>query len=435
MSPTPDEILALLLSEQTLSEEEIQQHLDALKDPSSDVSKICRELQRNCATWPRIFDAQTNSLPDAVLPSEDSIRAKMQSAAALERNGDHKAALQLRLRAQDDCEVIWGEMDERFATSAHTVARSLFNLGRYHEASDQFDYAAALRAAILGERAPSVSISLIGQGQALSVLGNLSKSITVLELAVAISEESLGKRHPDTAVAVNALACALLSADLAQEAQFLFERVLDIDIEMQGEESTPAVMDRIHLAETYSAQGKMAESLKIADELLPMLKDLEYEAPADFIWASNSLGEVQLAAQNIDRAYELFERAEQLGMYEQLGPSLDLVAVQSNLGMIAWFRGENVRAADLLRRAISDVEYLLGPETSQLSDVHANLRYTLSRVERDAAAQIQALADLGAFADVGAGKREIRLNEDMVLTTKRVFMDERSIAIMVCQVA
>ena len=204
--------------------------------------------------------------------------------------------------------------------------------------------------------------SLVGQGRALSALGEHAAVPSLCERATAIFESALPPDHPDLAESLGAVAILLWTEGEYARARPLLERVLAIREKTFGPEhgSTASALTNLaallwDMGEYPPARPLLERALAIYEELLPPGDDgraLGYNNLARLL---QDMGDYQTARTHFERALEIREKA--------LGPENPFTALSLiNLAVLYQAMGEYSEARPLLERALAIFERVSGPE-------------------------------------------------------------------------
>jgi eukaryotic-like serine/threonine-protein kinase len=147
------------------------------------------------------------------------------------------------------------------------------------------------------------------QNHALILLarGNFEGARAELEQAVALKEEALGKDHPDVAISLTALACALGELDRLQDALVAVDRAIAID-ERCCEPNSRFAASLSDKAELLFRLGRIEEARRQFDRALKLVREYPDGAGA-LAGALDGLGEIELAKGHPRAAIPHLERA------------------------------------------------------------------------------------------------------------------------------
>ena len=124
--------------------------------------------------------------------------------------------------------------DERAAGLCNTLGFHLNMVGDYAAAKPYYERALAIWEEVLGAKHPDTATSLNNLGSLLQAQGDLAGAQPYLERALAIWEEVLGAKHPDTAGSLNNLGSLLQAQGDLAGAQPYYARALAIREEVLG---------------------------------------------------------------------------------------------------------------------------------------------------------------------------------------------------------
>jgi tetratricopeptide (TPR) repeat protein len=163
--------------------------------------------------------------------------------------------------------LVCAEFIEKWKLSFEEAARLLNEAGyylqdhaQYAEVEPLYKRALAIREEVLGEKHPDTAQSLNNLGLLYKIQGKYAEAELLYERALAIYEEVLGEKHHDTALSLNNLAGLYYTQGKYAEAEPLYERALAIREEVLGKRHPDTAVSLNNLGLLYYTQGKLIEA-------------------------------------------------------------------------------------------------------------------------------------------------------------------------------
>jgi CHAT domain-containing protein/tetratricopeptide (TPR) repeat protein len=261
------------------------------------------------------------------------------------------------------------EVDARLAEAERLNAEvvKLFGLGRCREATPKARQALAIREEVLGEKHPDTATSLNNLGAILQAQGDYAAAKPLHERALAIRERVLGRDHPDTATSLNNLAELLQAQGNYDAARPLYERALAINEQVKGREHPATAAALTNLAGLNWRQGNYAAAKPLFERALAIRERVLGKDHPDTAISLNCLAVLLEAQGDYTAAKPLFERA--LAIRERvLGKDHpDTATSLNNLAELLGAQGDYAAAKPLFERALAIRERVLGqnhPDTA-----------------------------------------------------------------------
>ena len=158
--------------------------------------------------------------------------------------------------------------DTTLANLHNDLAINLFFSGEYDSAGVEFETAADMRRAALGNEHPDVAASLNGLATVEVYLGRYLAADSLFHLALSIRETALGPDHPDVAKVLNGLGNLYWDLGRFDDAELVQERALTIMRAANGDDSPQTLANRTGLANVYLAQARYAEAEPLYRKIL-----------------------------------------------------------------------------------------------------------------------------------------------------------------------
>ena len=260
------------------------------------------------------------------------------------------------------------------ARAQYDEASKLYDADEYARAASLADHALATRERLLAPDAPEVARSLLLAGRTHRAAGDVAIGQTLLERALQTSERAFGAGDPAVAdVLIDLSKSALALADFpAGERAAL--RALQIRRDRLPADSAPVCEAERVVAEAYIASGAYEKAEAPAARALEVARRL----PSSDRFAT----EAMLTAARAAAVGARYDAAEQLSnevLVRTGGEGAIAGEAVNALAFIALRRGDNVKAEELLNRALAMKEHLFGPDSPLLVGTLGNLGIIANR--------------------------------------------------------
>ncbi|MBE5229121.1 MAG: tetratricopeptide repeat protein [Microcystis aeruginosa PMC 728.11] len=257
---------------------------------------------------------------------------------------------------------------------------SFVGLGRFYEAQGIYQQAVpyyeqclTLSEQRLGKNHPDVATSLNNLAVLYSHQGKYPEAEPLLLRALAIREKQLGKEHPDVAYSLGGLAGLYRDQGKYAEAEPLYQRALGIREKQLGEEHPDVANSLNGLANLYCAQGKYTEAEPLYLRVLEIREKQLGEEHSEFAYSLCCLANLYRDQGKYTEAEPLYLRALAISE-KQLGAEHPDVALNlNNLAVLYNSQGKYAEAEPLLLRALAIREKQLGAEHPDVANSLKNL--------------------------------------------------------------
>ncbi|MBC7816441.1 MAG: tetratricopeptide repeat protein, partial [Planctomycetaceae bacterium] len=205
--------------------------------------------------------------------------------------------------------------------------------------------------------------------------------------ALAMGEKSLGKDHPNVAVALNNLAQLLQSTNRPAEAEPLFRRALAIDEQSFGLEHPQVATALNNLAALLRDTNRLREAEPLMCRAVQIFEKSHGRNHPSVAVALSNLASLLQSTNRLAEAEPLMRRA--LAIDEQsYGKNHPRVAtVLNNLSLLMQATNRLAEAEPLMRRTLAIDEQFYGPNHPDVARDIANLSTTLFKMNRLAEAE------------------------------------------------
>jgi tetratricopeptide (TPR) repeat protein len=274
-------------------------------------------------------------------------------------------------------------------------AQELYAQGKYAQAEPLYRKELAVREEVLGLKHPDTAQSYNDLAVILDALGRAHEAEPLYRKALPIKEEVLGPKHPDTAESYNNLAMNLQAQGRAQEAEPLLRQALAVYEEVLGPQHPYTANAYSNLAINLQAQGRPQEAEPLYRKALALREEVLGSKHPDTAASYNNLAS-NLDAQGRAQDAEPLKRKALVIHAEVLGPKHPRTALScNNLAYNLEAQGRAKEAEPLYRRALAVWEEVLGPKHPSTALSYHNLAYNLQAQGRAKEAELlfrQALA-------------------------------------------
>jgi tetratricopeptide (TPR) repeat protein len=263
------------------------------------------------------------------------------------------------------------------APGTNAKAEELYQRGKYAEAEPLFRKALAVREEVLGPRHPDTAQSYDNLASNLDALGRANEAEPLYRKALAVREQVLGPRHPHTASSYNNLAYNLEAQGQAKEAEPLYRQALAVCQEVLGRKHPDTALSYNNLAGNLQAQGRAKEAEPLYRKALAIREEVRGPRHPDTASSYNNLAG-NLQAQGRAKEAEPLNR-KALAVREQvLGPRHpDTAQSYDNLASNLDALGRANEAEPLYRKALAVREEVLGPRHPDTATSYNNLATNL----------------------------------------------------------
>ena len=296
-----------------------------------------------------------------------------------------------------------------WAEIANQLARHLRYCGRYEESQ-------ALSHRMLKKMLPrleleQIAVSLSSLALALQALGEARKARSLLEHALAITEETYGSDHAIVASSLSNLARVLPDIGEAARARSLLEHALVITEKTYGSDHINVATSLSNLAGVLVHLGEPVDARPLLERALAIAEKTHGTDGSRLSTVLSNLATVLRDLGEVDRARPLLERS--LAINETTyGPDHPQMARSlSNLAGVLQELGEAGKARPLLERALAINVKILG-------DDHPELATSLSKLAG-------VLLELGAADEAQRMFRHARRQEQRLQEYSRLSGEEK----------
>ena len=216
------------------------------------------------------------------------------------------------------------EADEcLLADRYNSIGEALEALGRYQESLEWYEKALAIREEVLGNRHPDTATTYNNMAGVYDAQGDYDKALEWYEKALAIDEEVLGKGHPYTATTYNNMALVYYDQGDYDKALEWHARALAIDEEVLGKGHPSTATDYNNMAVVYRAQGEYDKALEWYSKALTIREEVLGKGHPYTIQTARAMGMIYVRQKNYPKALEYLEKS--FGSQEEARRFLDQI--------------------------------------------------------------------------------------------------------------
>lgn len=186
---------------------------------------------------------------------------------------------------------------------------ALYDQGKIREALTLAQRALAIRQEVLGEKHPETANSLNNVGFLFRAVGDLTAARPYLEQALAIRKDVLGLKHADTADSLYDLGSLLEDQNNYAAARPLLEQALAIRFEVLGEKHRVTAQSLNKLGLLFQAQRDYAAARPYYERALAIYKEVSGEKHLHTATLLNNLGSLLDDQGDYEAAKPCFEEA------------------------------------------------------------------------------------------------------------------------------
>ena len=246
-------------------------------------------------------------------------------------------------------------------------------MGEYAKAEPLLQEALRIYQQVLGKEHPYTAISLDNLASLYRVMGEFAKAEPLLQEALRTRQKILGSEHPDTAVSLNNLGELYETMGEYAKAEPLYQEAIQIWQKILGSEHPDTATGLNNLALLYQAMGEYAKAEPLLQEALRIRHKVLGPEDPDTAASLNNLAVLYWAMGEYAKAEPLYQEALQIWQ-KVLGPEHPATAKSlNNLGLVYQAMGEYAKAEPLLQEALRIRQKVLGPEHPETAESLNNL--------------------------------------------------------------
>jgi serine/threonine protein kinase len=282
-----------------------------------------------------------------------------------EEQGGDPLYVQLRQRAAKAADELIAESvaDPLAVARLQTIlGNTLRELGDLSKSVVVLERARATRERELGADHPDTLTTLNNLAMAFRDAGRLPEAITLLEQVRAAQEQKLGADHPDTLATLNNLAGAYFTAGRLPETITLCEQVRAAREKKLGADHPDTLTRLNNLAEGYRDAGKLDLALPLWEETLKLRKAKLGADHPDTLTSMNNLANGYQAAGKLDLALPLYEETLKLKKAKLGADHPDTLTSMNNLASGYWAAGKLDLALPLWEETLKLIKAKLGDD-------------------------------------------------------------------------
>jgi tetratricopeptide (TPR) repeat protein len=256
-------------------------------------------------------------------------------------------------------------------------AQELYAQGKYAQAEPLFRKGLAVYEEVLGPKHPDTATCYNNLAVNLESQGRAKEAEPLKRQALAVREEVLGPKHPDTAASYGNLATNLDAQGRAKEAEPLYRKAVAIKEEVLGPKHPGTALSYNHLAYNLGAQGRAREAEPLFRQALAVREEVLGPKHSHTAESYNNLAFNLQAQGRAQEAEPLYRKA--LAVYEEVrGPRHpDTATICNNLAYNLEAQGRAREAEPLYRKSLAVREEVLGPKHPNTAAGYNNLAVNL----------------------------------------------------------
>ncbi len=257
---------------------------------------------------------------------------------------------------------------ELHANLLNDLGTTCGRLANYRAQIDYHKRALAIRQEVLGERHPDTASSLNNVGTDYGDLGDYKKQLEYFEKALAIRQEVLGKRHPDTALSLNSVGTAYGElGDYNNKLEYQ-QKALAIRQEVLGERHPDTALSLNNVGGAFGKLGNYKRQLEYYQKALTIWQEVLGEKHPYTALSLNNVGTAFGYLGDHKRQLEYSQKALAISQ-ELLGERHpDTALPLNNIGAAYGELGDHKRLLEYSQKALSIRQEVLGerhPDTAR----------------------------------------------------------------------
>jgi CHAT domain-containing protein/Tfp pilus assembly protein PilF len=232
---------------------------------------------------------------------------------------------------------------------------------------------------LLGDKHPDTALALNNLAGLYLSQGNFANAASLYEKALAIRKEILGEKHPDTAASLNSIGFLNYSKGDYATAELFYKQALATRKEILGEKHPDTIRSLNNLATSFDKQGNYAAAEPLYKKALEIRKEVLGEKHPETALSLNNLAHLYFIQGNYTVADSFFQKALVI-QKEILGEKHpDTIRSLNNLATSLDEQGNYVAAEPLYRKVLEIRREVLGekhPDTAITLNNLAALYYS-----------------------------------------------------------
>ncbi len=270
---------------------------------------------------------------------------------------------------------------EQRSSALNSHAETLKAAGLYDEAEPLFRESLEITRETLGSRHPETAIRLSNLADLLRTKGQYEEAEPLHREALEITRETLGVRHPATAIRLNNLAELLCATDRHDEAEPLYREALEIGRQTLGDRHPDYATRLNNVAELLRETGRYDEAEPLHREALEITRETLGDRHPQTALRLNNLAALLSATGRSNEVEPLYREALAIDR-ETLGDRHPDTAIDlNNLAELLRAAGRHNEAEPPYREALAVLDACLGPDHPRTKLVCGNLATFLSTRE------------------------------------------------------
>jgi len=217
------------------------------------------------------------------------------------------------------------------------------------------------------------SLLLNELGMILFDVGDYKKAITCFEKALEIDRKVYGEEHPDVATRLNNLGLAWYSLGDCKKAVEYYEKALEIDGKVYGEEHPHVAKYLNNLGEVWRSLGDYEKAIQYYEKALEIDRKVYGEEHPDVAIYLNNLGLAWRSLGDYRKAIQYYEKALEIDrkVYGEEHP--DVAIRLNNLGLAWRSLGDYRKAIQYYEKALSIIMKMYGEKHPYAAAMLGNL--------------------------------------------------------------
>ena len=265
----------------------------------------------------------------------------------------------------------------------HKIGQCQNSIGQYVESAKMHQRSLAISEDALGKEHPDTLASRNELGEALRSQGKYAVSEEMHRETLMLREKISGKEHPDTLTSMGNLASTYRDQGRWNEAEELDIQVLEIRKRVLGQEHPDTLMSMGNLANTYWNQGRWNEAEDLQIQVLEIRKRVLGQEHPDTLMSMNNLASTYWNQGRWNKAEDLEIQVLEVSkrVLGQEHPAT-LTSI-NNLASTYWNQGRWNKAEELEIQILEIRKRVLGQEHPETLTSMANLAHTYKSQGRD----------------------------------------------------
>jgi len=304
---------------------------------------------------------------------------------------DAETMCRLGLKLQ---EKVYSESHPYVAYTLRILSEIYQGQARYREAADALERAMTIMLRVSREDDQEIAPFKVDMARLLMAQGDLTKSESYFNEAIAIIEKSYGPNHLYTTKVLSSMATLYVLQERYAEAEELISRTLPIQEKIYGPDHHFLVPVWLVKSKVYQAKGDMVNAKKLLEKSLSTVENRANSGHSSEGDILSRLGEFYIMNKEYTKAEDVLQRALKVLESSKGTNSDDTAIALNNLAKVYLNQNKYSEAQSLCRKALNTLESIFDEHHPNVADVLETLvQLHLKTGNRTEAARLEQRAE------------------------------------------